>query len=198
MTLISCRRNCPKSGRRSSAPPLTALESKRWCTWTIRTVPFRHTLDLRRDIVRQIRKYRPHIVITMDPTRRWLGQGYINHPDHVATSDATLAAVFPAARDYWNFHELIGEGLMPHKVAELYLYAAEAADVWIEHRRHDRGQDRRVEGASEPGWRLRRGRGYSELGAKHGGRQRHGIRRVIQDFQPRLKSRNRQWLDKAK
>ena len=91
-----------------------------------------HTLDLRRDIVRQIRKYRPHIVITMDPTRRWLGQSYINHPDHVATSDATLAAVFPAARDYWNFHELIGEGLMPHKVAEVYLYAAEAPDVWID------------------------------------------------------------------
>ena len=91
-----------------------------------------HTLDLRRDIVRQIRKHRPHIVITMDPTRRWLGQGYINHPDHVATGDATLAAIFPAARDYWNFHELIGEGLMPHKVAEVYMFAPEDADVWID------------------------------------------------------------------
>ena len=69
-----------------------------------------HTLELRRDIVRQIRKHRPDIVITMDPTRRWLGQGYINHPDHIATADATLAAIFPARADYWNFHELIGEG----------------------------------------------------------------------------------------
>ncbi|MFC2023843.1 PIG-L deacetylase family protein, partial [Chloroflexota bacterium] len=42
------------------------------------------SLELRRDLVRVIRKYKPEVVITGDPTRLFSGNGYINHPDHRA------------------------------------------------------------------------------------------------------------------
>lgn len=80
------------------------------------------TLDLRRQLTRMIRLKQPDIVVTNDPTARWYGVNYINHPDHRAIGDATLDAVFPAARDHLSFPELYREeGLMPHKVKQVYL-----------------------------------------------------------------------------
>ncbi|MEM6281575.1 MAG: PIG-L deacetylase family protein [Chloroflexota bacterium] len=80
------------------------------------------SIELRRQLVRQIRLQKPDTVVTSDPTAFWYGTGYINHPDHRAIGDATLAAVFPTARDRLNFieHER-DEGLEPHKVARLYI-----------------------------------------------------------------------------
>lgn len=90
------------------------------------------TLDLRRDLVRVIREQRPHIVVTFDPTVRFLGENYPNHPDHRATGDATIDAVFPAARDRLTFPELAERGLAPHKVRELWLAAGSTANHWVD------------------------------------------------------------------
>lgn len=81
-----------------------------------------HTLELRRDLARLIRMKKPDLVITNDPTAYWYGSGYINHPDHRAVGDVTMAAVFPIARDRLNFPELErDEGLDVHKTQYLYL-----------------------------------------------------------------------------
>jgi LmbE family N-acetylglucosaminyl deacetylase len=69
------------------------------------------SLDLRRDIVRQVRRFRPDLVIAQNPIRRQDGNPFVGHPDHLATGEATLAAVYPAARDRLNFPELIDEGV---------------------------------------------------------------------------------------
>ena len=79
------------------------------------------TLDLRRDLVRQIRYFRPDLVVTFDPTARFFGSGRINHPDHIAVGHTTLAAVFPLARDRLNFPEHEREGLRPHRVLDVFL-----------------------------------------------------------------------------
>jgi LmbE family N-acetylglucosaminyl deacetylase len=80
------------------------------------------SLDLRRDIVRQIRMRQPDTVVTNDPTAFWYGEGYINHPDHRAVAEATFAAVFPAARDRLNFVEQErDEGLVTHITKRLYV-----------------------------------------------------------------------------
>ena len=89
-------------------------------------------LDLRREIVRVIRQIRPDVVICPDPTVRWVEQRYINHPDHRAAGEATLDAVYPAARDRMTFPELLAEGLEPHKVREVYLSGAKEPDVAID------------------------------------------------------------------
>lgn len=90
------------------------------------------SIDLRRDIVRAIRKFRPDAVVCMDPTVRWYGRSYINHPDHIAVGNAVLAAVYPSARDRWVFPELLAEGLEPHKTRDLYLMSTSEPDVWID------------------------------------------------------------------
>jgi len=90
------------------------------------------TIALRRDITRMIRKYRPDALFCQDPTQRWHGREYINHPDHLAAGEAALAAVYPAARDRLAFPELLVEGLEPHKVPEVYLMGTEQPDRWID------------------------------------------------------------------
>jgi LmbE family N-acetylglucosaminyl deacetylase len=80
------------------------------------------TLDLRRQLTRVIRQKKPTIVVTCDPTVRWYGSSYLNHPDHRVIGDVALDAVFPAARDHLNFSELYyDEGLEPHKVKQVYV-----------------------------------------------------------------------------
>jgi LmbE family N-acetylglucosaminyl deacetylase len=91
------------------------------------------SLDLRRDIVRQIRRFRPDLVITQSPQRRLDHNPYIGHPDHLATGDATLAAVYPAARDHLNFPELWrDEKLEPWKVRQVLLMGVEEPNLWVD------------------------------------------------------------------
>ena len=89
-------------------------------------------LDTRREVVRVIRRLKPDVVVCGDPTIRWVGQDYLNHPDHRAAGEVTLDAIYPAARDRMTFPELLAEGLEPHKVAEVYLSGAKEPDVWID------------------------------------------------------------------
>lgn len=75
--------------------------------------------ELRRDIVRQIRKYRPDTVLTGNPYRR-----YIWHRDHRICGLVTLDAVYPFARNAPSYPELLKEGLKPHTVKHIYLYGS--------------------------------------------------------------------------
>ena len=91
------------------------------------------TLELRRDITRQIRRFRPDLVITQNPQRRLDHNPFIGHPDHLATGEATLASVYPAARDHLNFPELwTEERLEPWKVRQVLLTGVEEPNLWID------------------------------------------------------------------
>ena len=91
-----------------------------------------HTLALRKEIARAIRQYRPQRLITMTPYRSFSISSSINHPDHLAIGDATLAAVYPTARDRLTFPELLAEGLEPYAVREVYIMGTDAPDTWID------------------------------------------------------------------
>ena len=75
---------------------------------------------LRRDIVRLLRLYRPRILVTSDPYRR-----YLWHRDHRIIGQAAMDAVFPNARDHLAYPDLLEQGLEPHKVAEIYFWGTE-------------------------------------------------------------------------
>ena len=77
------------------------------------------TLALRRDLARVIRRQRPDAVVCGDPTVRFYGTRYMNHPDHRVAADVTLDAVFPSAETRFIFPELLAEGLEPHHVREI-------------------------------------------------------------------------------
>ncbi len=76
-------------------------------------------LDLRREIVRVIRRVIPDILVTCDPQNLFAAYG-INHPDHRACGQAVLDAVFPAAGSPVYFPELLNEGLQPHMPKEVW------------------------------------------------------------------------------
>ncbi|MFN8594487.1 MAG: PIG-L deacetylase family protein [Thermomicrobiales bacterium] len=84
-------------------------------------------LDLREKIVRMIRTFKPDVIITHDPFRP-----YALHPDHRAVGLATTDAVYPTARDPLYFPEHLGEGLEPHKTAEIWFFGPEHPDKIID------------------------------------------------------------------
>ena len=90
------------------------------------------TLNLRRDLARLIRSYKPDTVVTGDPQGVFYGNGYINHPDHRAAAQAALYAVFPSAETRLIFTDLLEAGYEPHKVKRLYVHGSEKSDTWVD------------------------------------------------------------------
>ena len=80
------------------------------------------TLELKKQIVVEIRHRKPDVVVVMDPTIVYSKtRGFINHSDHRAAGQATIDAVYPLARDHLTYPDLYAEGYQPHKVKTLLL-----------------------------------------------------------------------------
>jgi LmbE family N-acetylglucosaminyl deacetylase len=80
-----------------------------------------YSMDLRKEMCREIREIRPDIVISHDP---W--QKYQLHPDHRATGWAVMDGVV-SARDHLFFPE---QGLAEHRPQAVLLWSAETPDHW--------------------------------------------------------------------
>ncbi|BBG02431.1 MULTISPECIES: PIG-L deacetylase family protein [Pseudonocardia] len=78
------------------------------------------TLELRRDLARVIREVRPDRVVVPSPVRD-LDSMYGSHPDHTATGEAALCAVYPDARNPWAHPELAEAGFAAHTVGEVWV-----------------------------------------------------------------------------
>ncbi len=89
------------------------------------------TLVLRKRLVREIRRFRPEVVICGDPTIVWAGDSYINHPDHRAAATAALDATFPAAGQPLLFQDLEVEGITAHKPRKVYVISWAESDVYV-------------------------------------------------------------------
>jgi LmbE family N-acetylglucosaminyl deacetylase len=76
--------------------------------------------EFRRALVREIRLYKPFVVATADPYRK-----YMWHRDHRICGIVAADAVFPYARDHLAYPELLEEGLEPHKVREMWFWGTE-------------------------------------------------------------------------
>jgi LmbE family N-acetylglucosaminyl deacetylase len=79
------------------------------------------TMEVREQVVRLIRRVRPEVVVTTDPTTRYFADRYINHPDHRAAGEATLAAVIPGSDTRLAYPELLEEGLEPVALTGVWL-----------------------------------------------------------------------------
>jgi LmbE family N-acetylglucosaminyl deacetylase len=92
------------------------------------------SMTLRRDIVRALRQYRPTRVICQSPDRSWTPDYRIGgyHPDHLAAGVATIAAIYPASQNGWDFPELLKEDLKPHKVREVYFSGAPTSNCAVD------------------------------------------------------------------
>lgn len=80
-----------------------------------------YTLDLKRDIARAFRKYRPHRFVVMDPTPT-IEDRFINHPDHRAIGQASLDVAMTSGTTPGIFPELLEEGFEPWRgLRELWI-----------------------------------------------------------------------------
>jgi len=87
------------------------------------------TRDLRRDVTREIRRWRPDLVICQSPNRTPnLGA---SHRDHRIVGGVVLDCVYPLARDHMAFPELLPE-FEPHKVREVYVMQWERAQLVVD------------------------------------------------------------------
>src|SRR5688572_6148751 len=88
-------------------------------------------LNLRREVVRQIRRHKPDILLTCDPQTLFATYG-INHPDHRAAGQVVIDAVFPAAGNLTFFPELLDEGFEPHMPKEIWCSLTVQPNVTID------------------------------------------------------------------
>lgn len=131
------------------------------------------TLELRRDISRQIRRVRPKRVVTQSPERSYT-RIYASHPDHLATGEATLCAVYPDARNpYAHVKLLADEGLDAWTVEEVLIAVGSKPDVFVD---ITDTFDRKIEALlchasqhPEPAGLKERMRGWGQMSAEAGG-----------------------------
>lgn len=86
------------------------------------------TLELRRDLVREIRRHKPEVIVCGDPTMIFFGSDYINHPDHRAAAQAALDAAAPACAMPLLWPE-VGP---PHRVRQVYVHGNAEPNTWID------------------------------------------------------------------
>jgi LmbE family N-acetylglucosaminyl deacetylase len=88
------------------------------------------TRQLRRDVTRQLRRWRPDLVITSHPDRSY--RNFFGwHRDHRITAGLVLDCVYPLGRDHLSFPELLPE-YEPHKVREVYLIQWEQPQLVVD------------------------------------------------------------------
>lgn len=131
----------PATMTRAELVPIREREQRAACkVLGIKDVVFLHypdgiltsTIELRRDLTRVIRKYKPDAVVCGDPTVRFYGNSYMNHPDHRVAADVACDAVFPSAGTKFIFPELLEEGLEPHQVSRMFVHGSPTPDSWID------------------------------------------------------------------
>ena len=90
------------------------------------------TLDLRRAVTREVRRFRPDVLVGPDPARLWnRKRDYINHSDHRVVGEVALCAVMPDSPTRLQFPELLDEGFEPFEVPALWL-GSEEADTYVD------------------------------------------------------------------
>ena len=89
------------------------------------------SMELRHDISAVIRDVRPDVVITQSPIRN-LASTYGSHPDHTATGEATMCAVYPDARNPFAFPGQPCAELDDWKVSEVWLTLGPDSDSAVD------------------------------------------------------------------
>ena len=90
------------------------------------------THELRRDISRVIRQVRPELMIIQSPERNW-ARIPASHPDHLATGEASMDAIYPDARNQFAHASLfIDEQLEPWAVPEVWVMGTPEPDFYVD------------------------------------------------------------------
>lgn len=90
------------------------------------------TIELRKDIVRVIRKVRPQRMLIQSPERNWNRLG-ASHPDHLAAGEAAIQAIYPDSGNPFAFEDLLhDEKLEPWGIKEVWVMMADGSDHHVD------------------------------------------------------------------
>ena len=89
------------------------------------------TIELRKKIVKAIRRVKPDRMVIQSPERNWDRLG-ASHPDHMAAGEAAIQAVYPDARNRFAFMDLLDEGLEPWRVKEVWVMSMVTPNHYID------------------------------------------------------------------
>ena len=90
------------------------------------------SLELRRDIVRQIRRFRPDLVIAQNPMRRQDGNPFIGHPGPPGNRRGDPRGGLPGGARSPPLPELLEEGLEPWKVRQVLVSGVEQPNLFLD------------------------------------------------------------------
>jgi LmbE family N-acetylglucosaminyl deacetylase len=82
-----------------------------------------NTPRLRKKLVAEIRKAKPDIVLSFDPSSLLFENMYRSHRDHRIIAETVFDAIYPAVGNISFFPELIQEGFLPHQIQEVWFFA---------------------------------------------------------------------------
>lgn len=88
--------------------------------------------EIRKRVTREIRRIRPELIICTNPDRYFVGDGYINHPDHRNAGLIAIEAIFPAADNPMFYPDMADEGYLPHKIKYLYVHGHDAPTLKVD------------------------------------------------------------------
>lgn len=89
------------------------------------------TMQLRKDISREIRRFRPDVVFAQSPVRDF-NRLFASHPDHLATGEATMCAVYPDARNPFVFTDLLDDGFEPHTTRQVWIMGGPSPTTYVD------------------------------------------------------------------
>lgn len=117
------------------------------------------SLEMRAQFVREIRRSRPDVLFTFDPSPQ-LKQ----HPDHRAVGRVALDAAWPCARDPLSYPT---PDLAPHRTAEAWLFQTESPTLHVDVSPVlERKIEARLEHASQTGYAPALRRRWREVAAE--------------------------------
>ena len=89
------------------------------------------TRDIFKKIVRVIRQIKPNVILSQDPGNLMFDNFYRFHRDHRKAAECVFDAIYPAAGLKAFFPELIKEDALPHQIDEVWFYATDRPNHFI-------------------------------------------------------------------
>lgn len=89
------------------------------------------SIELRKEIVREIRRAKPDRMVIQSPERNY-ERIFASHPDHMAAGETAIQAVYPDARNPYAFTDLLAAGFEPVRVREVWLTGSPNPDHFVD------------------------------------------------------------------
>lgn len=89
------------------------------------------SIELRKEIVREIRRAKPDRMVIQSPERNY-ERIFASHPDHLAAGETAIQAVYPDARNPYAFTDLLDAGFEPVRVKEVWITGSPTPNHFVD------------------------------------------------------------------